>query len=280
MKVGGQAVMEGVMMRNKEKVAVAVRLENGKIKVKKYGSKKMPKFFNWFFMRGIVGLILMLYDGVKGLMWSANQNLEKEEKISSAGIVLTLTLSLGVGLLFFIGAPFLIATLVKLEGFWFNAVDGVIRLGLFFGYILGISYMKDVKKLFQYHGAEHKVINCYEADKKLNTRNIKKFSTLNPRCGTSFIFIVLIISILLFCLITGKWYNRLLGRILLIPVIAGISYELLKLSDRFKENRFVKGMIKPGLWMQKLTTNEPDSKQIEVGVRALEEVMGKKKKNN
>lgn len=274
MKVGGQAVIEGVMMRNKEKVAIAVRLNDGKIKVKKYGSKKMPKFFNWFFMRGIVGLVLTMYDGVKGLIWSANQTLDTEEKISNSGVVLTMLFSFGMGLLFFVGVPFLIASLVKLEGFWFNLVDGGIRLGLFFGYVLGISYMKDVKRLFQYHGAEHKAINCYESGKKLTLGNVKKFTTLNQRCGTSFIFIVLIVSIMLFCLITGKWYVKLSARILLIPVIAGISYELLKLSDRFKENWLVKGMIKPGLWMQRITTNEPDDSQIEVGIKALEEVVG------
>jgi uncharacterized protein YqhQ len=272
-KVGGQAVIEGVMMRDKEKVAVAVRLDNGKVKIKKYRSKKMPKFFNWVFMRGMVGLILMLYDGIKGLIWSANQNLGKEEKISKGEVFLTLFLSLGMGLLFFVGLPFLIASLVKLEGFMFNLVDGVLRLGLFFGYILGISYMKDIKKLFQYHGAEHKVINCYEAGKKLNTRNIKKFTTLNPRCGTSFVFIVLVISVLFFSFIIGEWYVKLLGRVLLIPVIAGVSYELLKLSDRFKENWLVKGMIQPGLWIQKITTNEPDNKQIEIGIKALEGVI-------
>ncbi|MBR9683112.1 DUF1385 domain-containing protein [Candidatus Woesearchaeota archaeon] len=272
-KVGGQAVMEGVMMRNKERVAVAVRLNDGGIKVKRYGSKKMPKFFDWVFMRGVVGLLLMLYDGVKGLIWSANQNLEPEEKISNGGIFLTLFLSLGMGVLFFIGLPFLIASLVKLEGFWFNAVDGILRLGLFLGYILGISYMKDVQKLFRYHGAEHKVVNCYEAGKKLTVKNVKKFSTLNPRCGTSFIFIVLIISILLFCLITGSWYVRLLGRVVLIPVIAGISYELLRLSDRFKKHKFVQGMIAPGMWLQKITTKNPSDKQIEVSIRALKEVI-------
>ncbi len=273
MKIGGQAVIEGVMMRNKEKVAVAVRLNNGKIKVKRYGSKKMPKFFNWFFMRGIIGLFLMLYDGIKGLLWSADQNLGKEEKISKGEIFLTLFFSLGVGLLFFIGLPFLAASLIELEGFWFNLVDGLLRLGLFFGYILGISYMKDVKKLFRYHGAEHKVINCYESGRKLTVKNIKKFSTLNLRCGTSFIVIVLIISVFLFCLITGRWYVKLLGRIVLVPVIAGVSYEILKLSDRFKENWLVKGMIKPGLWLQKITTKKPSGRQIEVGIRAFKAVV-------
>lgn len=269
-RVGGQAVVEGVMMRNKEKVAIAVRLDNGKIKIRKYKSKKMPKFFNWFLMRGAVGLVLMLYDGVKGLIWSVNQSLEKEERINGFKAVSTMSLSLGIALLLFIGAPFLIATLVNLEGFWFNLIDGGIRLGLFFGYVLGISYMADVKRLYQYHGAEHKAVNCYEANKKLNVRNVRKFNTSNPRCGTSFLFIVLIISFLLFCLITGKWYVKLIGRVLLIPVIAGISYEILKISDRFKDNWLVKGMIQPGLWLQKLTTKEPDYKQIEVGIKALE----------
>ncbi len=273
MDIGGQAVIEGVMMRNKERFAVAVRKTDGKIRIRKEKSSKFPKLFNVFFVRGIIGLGYTLYDGVKALIWSSNQQLEKEEKMTKKEVIGTITLSFLFALIIFVAIPFFAARYVHSEGVWFNVLDGVIRIGLFIGYLGIISLMKDVKTLFQYHGAEHKTIACYEAKEQLTVENARKFSRFHPRCGTSFIFIVLILSIVTFSLITGAWYYKLLGRILLLPVIAGVGYELIKLSGKYRHNSIVKILVAPGLWLQRITTREPDEKQLKVGIKALESVL-------
>ena len=191
MDVGGQAVIEGVMMRNKEKFAVAVRLPNGEIKIRKEKSSKFSKFFNVYFLRGVVGLGYTLYDGVRALIWSGNQNLGTEEKLTKKEIIMTISLSLLFSVLIFVIVPFFSARWIHSEGVWFDVLDGGFRVAFFLGYLLIISFMKDVKTLFQYHGAEHKAIYCYESGKKLTLENVKKFSRFHPRCGTSFLFIVL-----------------------------------------------------------------------------------------
>ncbi len=274
MNVGGQAVIEGVMMRNKERFAVAVRLPAGKIKVLKDKSSFFPKWFNIFFVRGAVGLGYTLYDGVRALIWSSNQQLGKEEKLSKKEIFTTIGLSFLFSILIFIIVPFFSARLIHSEGFWFNALDGFFRVILFLGYLIAISKFNDVKTLFQYHGAEHKTIYCYEAKEKLTVQNVKKYPRFHPRCGTSFIFIVLVLSIFIFSLIQGPLVTKLLGRILLLPVIAGIGYELIKLSDKFSKNIVVRILIAPGLWLQRITTNEPTDKQLQVGIQALKAVVG------
>ena len=273
MNVGGQAVIEGVMMRNKDKFAVAVRLPDGTIKVKKEQSTFFPKFLNIFFLRGVVGLGYTMFDGIKALIWSGNQNLGTEEKLTTREIVGTIFFSLLASLLLFVVVPFFSAHLIESEGFIFNALDGIFRITLFIGYLFVISFMKDVKTLFQYHGAEHKSIYCYESKQDLTLENVRKFSRFHPRCGTSFIFIVLVLSIVLFSFITGPLWVKLVARILLLPVIAGVGYELIKLSDRFSKNVIVKMLITPGLWLQRITTNEPSDLQLEVGIRALKEVL-------
>lgn len=271
--IGGQAVMEGVMMRNQDKFAVAVRLTNGKIKVKKEKNSKLPKFCQYFFIRGIIGLGYTLYDGLKALIWSADQNLEKEEKLEKKEIICTLLISFIAAIIFFIGLPFGLAKLTPYEGFWFNLIDGIIRVAIFVLYLAVMSATKEGKKLFQYHGAEHKSIACLEAKKKLNVGNVKQFSRFHPRCGTSFIFIVLILSIILFSLVEGSWWIKLASRILLLPVIAGLSYEILKFSAKYRNNWLLKIGIAPGLWLQRLTTKEPTEKQIEIGIAALKNVL-------
>jgi uncharacterized protein YqhQ len=273
MNVGGQAVIEGVMMRNKEKLAVAVRLPNGKIKIKSDKSTYFPKFFNVFFVRGVVGLGYTLYDGLKGLMWSSNQQLGKEEKLTKKEMFFSIAGSFLFAILIFVALPFFSAHYLSAGGGLFDVFDGLFRVGLFVGYLAIISRMKDVQKLFQYHGAEHKTIFCYEAGKKLTVDNVKKFTRFHPRCGTSFLFLVLLISIGLFSLINGSLVIEFLGRILLLPVIGGISYELIKLSDKFRNNFIVKGVTAPGLWLQRLTTREPTDAQLEVGIKALEGVV-------
>jgi len=273
MKVGGQAVVEGVMMRNKDRFAVAVRAQDKKIKILKKRNTKYPKFFSYFFIRGIIGLFFTMFDGIKALIWSSNQQLEKEEKITNRDIVLTITFSLIFTVLIFIALPFFSARLIHSEGFLFDLLDGVFRLALFLIYLAGISLMKDVKILFQYHGAEHKVINCYESKQKLNVVNSKHCSRFNPRCGTSFMLLVMIIAVFLFALIQGGMVVELLGRILLIPVIAGISYELVKLSDRFSNNILVRIVVAPGLLLQRITTKDPSDKQLAVAIKSLEAVL-------
>ena len=272
MTIGGQAVIEGVMMRDKEKFSVAVRLPTGKIKVKKEKSSSLPKFFQLPFLRGAVGLLYMLVDGIKALIWSSNQQLGKEEKLTFKEIIGTIALSLFFAILLFIVVPFFTAQFFQTEGVWFNILDGLFRVVLFLAYLGIISRMKDMKILFQYHGAEHKTIYCYEAGKKVTLENVKKFPRQHHRCGTSFLFLVLIISIVVFSFITGAWWVKLGGRIILIPVIAGIGYELIELGDRFYRNPVVKALIAPGIWLQEITTKEPTNKQVEVAMKALEGV--------
>jgi len=273
MEVGGQAVIEGVMMRNKEKFAVAVRTKEGKIKVKKDKSSKFPKFFNFPFVRGVVGLFYTLYDGVKALIWSSNQQLDTEEKLTKKEIIWTIMVSLLFAIGVFVALPFFAAHFIHSEGVWFDILDGTIRIILFLGYLALISLSKDVKILFQYHGAEHKTIACYEAKKPLTVENAKKYSRFHPRCGTSFLFIVLILSIILFALINGPLWMKFLGRILLLPVIAGIGYEIIKLSGKYRKNAIVKIFVAPGLWLQRITTKEPSDKQLEVGIESLKAVL-------
>jgi len=273
MKVGGQAVVEGVMMRNKDRFAVAVRAQDKKIKVLRKKNTKYPKFFSYFFIRGIIGLFFTLYDGIKALIWSSNQQLEKDEKITTREVAVTIAFSLIFTVIIFVAIPFFSARWIQSEGFLFDVLDGVFRLALFIIYISVISLMKDVKTLFQYHGAEHKVINCYESKLKLNVINSKHCSRFNPRCGTSFVLLVMLIAIVLFTLIPGGMVAKLLGRIVLIPIIAGIAYELVKLSDRFSKNILVRIVTAPGLWLQRITTKEPSDKQLAVAIKSLEAVI-------
>ncbi len=276
MDVGGQAVIEGVMMRNKEKFAVAVRTKNDHIKIKKEKSTQLPKFFKCPFIRGFVGLGYSLYDGIKALIWSSNQQLETEEKLTKNEVIGTVAFSLSFAVLFFVVVPFFSAKWIQPDGVWFNVLDGVFRISLFLGYLIGISFMKDVQTLFKYHGAEHKAIACYEDLKhvdKLTVDNAKKYSRFHPRCGTSFIFVVLILSIITFSLINGAWWVKLLGRLVLLPVIAGVGYELIKLSGKYRSNSIVRFLVAPGLWLQRITTKEPSDAQLEVGIRSLKEVM-------
>ncbi|MEK6900915.1 MAG: DUF1385 domain-containing protein [Nanoarchaeota archaeon] len=273
MNVGGQAVIEGVMMRNKERFAVAVRLPNGKIKVKREKSSTFPKFFDVVFIRGMVGLGYMLVDGIKALIWSSNQQLGKEEKMTTRELVMTLGFSFVAAILFFVALPFFVARYIQPEGFWFNALDGLFRTVIVIGYMIAISFMKDVKRLFQYHGAEHKTIYCYESGKELTVDNAKGFTRFHPRCGTSFLFLVLLLSIIIFSFIEGPLWVKFLGRIALLPVIAGIGYELIKLSNMYYQNAVVRAVIAPGLWLQRITTREPTRKQLEVAIAALKAVV-------
>ena len=273
--IGGQAVIEGVMMCSRKKVAVAVRKNDGKIELKREKRSHISeKFKDFVFLRGLISLFEMLYVGTRALMLSSNQSLEEDEQIGGWGIFFTLLFSFSFAIGLFILLPLWLSKFVSEERLMFNVADGLWRIGIFVGYLWFISRFKDVKRVFQYHGAEHKAVNCYEAGKPLTVNNVKKFSKIHSRCGTSFIFIVLVISILLFTLIWSEsWVLKFLYRIVLIPVIAMVSYEILRYSSRHPNNNILGTLVKPGLLLQKITTQEPDKKQIEVGIAALKAAM-------
>ena len=273
--IGGQAVVEGVMMISPSKVAIAVRKPNGGIKTK--AEKRLSIFQSVkkvYFLRGIFALIEMLHLGTKALIWSSNESMEKEEQISSTGMALTMVISFIIGIGLFVALPLWVTGFFTRQQFLFNLIEGIFRVLIFLAYLLLISQMKDVKRLFEYHGAEHMAVHCHEAKKKLEINNVRRFSTLHPRCGTAFIFLVLIVSILVFSFIwSERWITRFSLRLLLIPVVAGISYELLRLSAKHQDNIFFRSLIKPGLWFQMITTKEPDRKQIEVAIAALQKAI-------
>lgn len=275
--VGGQAVIEGVLMKNGEKVAIAVRKPNKKISVRKEkwkDPKKRCKIFGWPFIRGTANLLEMLVMGIKALNYSANESIgEKEEKITTGEFVVTTIVALAFAIGLFVVLPLYLTKVTQTEGILFNLIDGLIRIVIFVLYILAISLMSDVKRLFEYHGAEHKVVACYEDGKKLIPANVKKYSTLHRRCGTTFVLIVLFVSIIVFSLVvTDNFWIKLVSRIVLFPVIAGVSYELLKLGAKFPKNIILRALVWPGLMLQKLTTKEPDKKQIEVAIKAFKAV--------
>lgn len=272
--IGGQAVIEGVMMKSRQKLAVAVRLQDGKIKVKKEVLRPLPGVLKIPFVRGFTALIYILVVGIKILVWSANQALGEDEEMSTSELVATLALSLGFALLFFLGIPFFTAGLFQFDGIWFNIIEGIVRLLVFVLYVYAISFVKDIGRMFQYHGAEHMAVNCYERGEALTVRNVQKYSTIHPRCGTSFIMLVIMISIVLFSFIlTDVWHEKLAWRFFLIPVVAGISYEVLRLAGKFKNSAFLRILSAPGMWVQKITTQKPTRGMVEVAIAALNAVV-------
>ncbi len=284
MKVGGQAIIEGVLMMGKN-ISIAVRDNKGTIVVEEI-SKKTPtssKLFKVIFLRGIISLYYSLYYGIYALDRSAEissgQKMKKSETVSS----LLFAIALAIGLFFIL--PILLTGLVKsLKGkeFVFSLVEGLIRLGLFLLYVYAISFFKDVKRIFQYHGAEHMVINTYESNEDLIVENVRKHSTIHPRCGTSFAMIFLIISVIIFSvlgsLIHLDIFGKIISRVILIPVVVGFSYEFLRVSAR--GSRFMKILTSPGLVLQKLTTATPDDSQIEVAIAALRKAVGEEDKTD
>jgi uncharacterized protein YqhQ len=278
-KVGGQAVIEGVMMRHLDRLAIAVRKPDKQIFVhqevldtagKRYPVLKLPV------LRGMVAFVDALVLGTRALTISANQAAEEEEE-ELTGWQLTFTLiialTLGVSLFFFLPTLLVsfLQTSVQAHPIVLNLMEGAVRISIFVTYILAISRMKDIQRVFQYHGAEHKAIFCHEAGDELTIANARKYSALHPRCGTSFLLLVMAISILLFSFF--GWPNplqRLLLRLALLPVVAGLAYEIIQLAGRF---RLFCYLTAPGLWLQRLTTREPDDRQLEVALRALKSVL-------
>lgn len=274
--VGGQAVIEGVMMRCRNKVAIATRGSGITVKTQSfYQLKDRWKFFGWPFIRGTVELIEMTVLGIRSLTYSADKYQGDEEPMSSWAVFGTVLFSFAFAMALFVALPLYLTKLItSSHGVLFNLIDGVLRVGLFIGYLLLISLMKDIRRVFQYHGAEHKAITCYEKKLALNVKNARLQSRLHPRCGTTFIIIVLVISIFVFSLITSPlWFIKLLSRIVLLPVIAGISYEVLKFAAKRQDNLFWRSAITPGFWVQGLTTREPSGKQLEVALAALKKVV-------
>ncbi|HYA26443.1 MAG TPA: DUF1385 domain-containing protein [Thermodesulfovibrionales bacterium] len=282
--IGGQAVIEGVMMKSPTGWTVAVRDQNGAIHVKKEVLGKLPKILGFPFVRGVVGLYHAFAIGIKAIEFSAAKaySSESERPLSPFAIASTILVAVGLGIGLFIFLPLYLTKLagflvseVSRSSFVFNFTDGIIRVLIFLGYVFVIGLWKEMRRIFEYHGAEHKVIHAYEEGKELEVENVRSFSPCHPRCGTSFLLIVMVISILLFSFIPQSWpfWGKFLSRIVLIPMIAGISYELLRLSAKAKRNAFIQLLILPGLMLQKLTTREPDDSQIEVAIMAVREVL-------
>ena len=296
--IGGQAVLEGIMMLGPEKKAVVVRKPDGEIEVEVetyQGLAHGSKFKELPFIRGIFNFLDSLILGTRALNYSASFYEEEEgketkfdkamDKMSGgngekllSGIVTVISIMLAVGI--FIVLPYFISSLF--ESFIRNRslmaiIEGVIRIALFLLYVWGISAMKDIRRLYQYHGAEHKCINCIEKGRPLTVHNVMRSSRLHKRCGTSFIFFVMLVSIVLFFFIqVDNVAEKVILRILLMPVVAGISYEIIRLAGR-TDNVFIKILSAPGMWIQRMTTREPDESMAEVAIASVEAVFDWKK---
>ncbi|MFW6386749.1 MAG: DUF1385 domain-containing protein [Bacillota bacterium] len=293
---GGQAVIEGVMMRGRDKYAVAVRKPDNDIVVEERGIAPPGEklfFLDWPFIRGIVSLFSSLIIGMKALSFSADVALEEEgEEISLLEMAGVIIISITLAMVFFVALPAGIIRLIQYLGeydtviynIFLNLIEGLIKIGVFLAYIYFISRMEDIKKVFRYHGAEHKVIYNYEANEPLNIENARKYTTLHPRCGTSFIFIVIMISIFFFSFFSlfGRppFFQRVFFHLLLLPLVAGTSYELLKLAGKSEVSTLVRILSIPGMWFQKLTTGEPDDSMLEVAIVALEAVLPPEEKSS
>lgn len=309
--IGGQAVMEGVMMRGPYKTATAVRKPDGEIecKVEENGTKTRGAFFKLPIVRGCVSFVDSLVIGMRALMWSAEfVDIEGEEGESESkfdrwledklgdkikdvviGFSVVIAIIFSVGM--FMVLPWLVSLALELvtdSHFLVTLGEGVIRIAIFLTYMLLISKMKEIQRTFEYHGAEHKTIACYEAGEELTPENVKKYPRLHPRCGTSFLLIVMVISILIFFLIppfsgiTNVVLRKLASigiRLCLLPVVAGLSYEVIRIAGR-GTNKCVKFLTKPGLWLQKITTREPDLKQIEVAIASMKPCIPENKEDD
>ncbi len=293
-------MIEGVMMRVPNALAIAVRRPNGEVVVKEDVwhslSRNLP-FLKWPMIRGSVVLIETLINGFQALAFSAHQALEEEKKegtaegkLSSWTLGMVMAAAFGIGIFFFIVLPHYITGFLGhwfqrdlgVESFYFHLIDGVFKILFFVSYIYLISFMKDIRRIFQYHGAEHKCIYAYEAGEELTVSNARKYSTLHPRCGTAFLLIVIIISLILFSAVfpllpqfphLGRGLTNLIYigiKLPLILPIAGLAYEVIKLSGKRPDHPVLKIILAPGLWLQRMTTQPPMDDQIEVALRALQ----------
>ncbi|GAE88532.1 DUF1385 domain-containing protein [Acetivibrio straminisolvens] len=302
--IGGQALIEGLMMIGPKNAAIAIRKPDGEIIVEKRPVPKKGRLAKLPIIRGFVGIFKQMVLGIKALMYSAEfvdleEDGDKEpskvdkfldrvlgDKLQDVLIYISVVLSLIFSVFLFMVLPNLVASFLPIDkstgvgSIIYNVVEGVVRVGLFITYMALTSLMKDIKRVWQYHGAEHKTIHCYENEEELTVENVKKYSTRHPRCGTSFLFTVMIVSILVFSLVGqhGLWINILL-RIVLIPLVAGISYEVIKISGR-SQSKIARIINSPGLMFQAFTTREPDDSQIEVAIEAMKNVMVENKEED
>lgn len=297
-KVGGQAVIEGIMMRAPKTLTVVVRKPDGELSIREdrwYSPMERWPILKTPLIRGSIVLYESMYNGIQALTYSAQEALdEEEEKLSPWALGGTIALALGGAILLFVVIPHLatlgmgslLGTDLGVRSVWFHVIDGIIKVSIFVGYILAISLMGEIRRVFQYHGAEHKSIHVYEKGEELTVENARKYPTLHPRCGTAFLLLVLVLSIFLFTAIFPLLPKLLLAnkiltnaffifiKILLLIPIAGCSYEIIRLGDKFN-NPVLNFMLLPGLWLQKLTTREPTDDQIEVALVALRKTLEK-----
>jgi len=278
---GGQAIIEGVMMRHGNKIASAVRKPDKTIVIKEQYYVPLTKRYRLLglmFVRGSISLIEMLVIGMKNLLFSAEQALTEEDKKPQGWeMPLSMIISFGMAILFFIVVPAYCFSLLKnsiASTFLLNIVEGCIRLGLFLSFLVSTLFMDDMKRVFMYHGAEHKTVFAWENGQELTVQNIKSYSTRHPRCGTSFILVVMIVSILVFSLLgRPDFFHRVIYKLLLLPVVAGFSYEVIRFTGIHQNWRWVRLLSAPGLLLQKITTREPTDDQIEVAIAAMGKVI-------
>ncbi len=317
MSVGGQAIIEGVMMRSPHSFAIAIRKKDGRILIKEKNWKSLWDKFSILkkpFLRGVLVLIESLWNGIEALTFSAEQASDEpvaddkktkdndtqtqktDTAMSKTSIALTLVFSFLMGMALFVALPHFLAWLftqiiddsLTINSLSFHLADGIIKMGIFVGYIALISRLPDIKRVFEYHGAEHKSIYTYENNEELEVINAKKYSTLHPRCGTSFLLVVLLSSILIFTIIFPfvpeptniPLLNHVIFVLIKIPMmlpIAAAAYELNRFSSKHMKNFFIKAIMSPGLWMQNLTTREPDDSQLEIALAAINKTLWREK---
>lgn len=277
---GGQAVIEGVMMKGEEVIATAVRRSNSEIVVQKRVVKPWSRRFPILkkpFFRGALALVESMVIGMQALNFSAGQFAEEEEvELGTKDMILMMAMALGLTVLLFIVVPAYAIRFVQARiqsNFLLNLVEGLIKISIFLAYIVGISRLSEIRRVFEYHGAEHKTINAYEAGSELTPAKVQRFSVQHPRCGTSFLLVVIVLKIFIFAfLATDPLWWRIASRILLLPLVAGIAYELIKFAARHDKAFFCRLLIAPGMLIQRLTTREPDDGQVEVAIRAFQAV--------
>jgi uncharacterized protein YqhQ len=287
--VGGQAVLEGVMMRGPGNWAVAVRTPSGEIaQVSRSIESKMAKhrLLRLPIIRGVMALGESLAIGFRALAISANYAAQEESEdgksgeevsteLSRGALIFAFAIAIGFAVMLFKVTPGLITSLLPIKSTgWFVIVEGLIRVSIFVAYLSLISLLPDLRRVFQYHAAEHKAINAYEAGEELTPANVQRFSLIHPRCGTAFLLWVMVIAVFVFAFFgRPHWYWLIAERILLLPLIAGLAYELIRFAGRHQGNLVLMTVLAPGMWLQRLTTREPTLDQLEVSIRALSEVL-------
>lgn len=277
--VGGQAVLEGVMMRGDSSWAVAIRTLDGDVDVEVHDAPRWSERYNKIpLLRGVMALAESMSLGFKALSWSANQQVPEEEQISGRAMGWTMGVALTIFTALFIVLPALagrgLGSLFGLTGLGEHIAEGVLRLAIFLGYLIAIGMMSDIKRVFQYHGAEHKSIAAYERGVPLTPESAQRFTTEHVRCGTNFLLTVMVVAIIVYSFLgRPSIIVMLASRVVLIPLIAGFSYEVIRFAAKHMDKAWVRGAMKPGLALQKLTTREPDLEQLEVAITSLRAVL-------